>query len=366
MSAILLIALMSLASVSYGAVKVTVNLAEYNKIKIGMTKAEVVDLIGGPGTVVGPKEPISPSNGISYRGAADDPNAVKDVSVWFEGEDETVSAKEIAYAIVYNDFLCEPKTYIYTGKAQKLTVPSHVSQYSTANKTVQSGLIKDLWIPEAKLTALDVSKCTKLTYLGCSGNKLTKLDVTKNKELRDLECNNNKLTKLNVTKNEKLQSLDCGNNKLTKLNVTKNKKLQRLNCAGNRLTKLDINKNTKLADLECWGNKLTTLSVSKCTKLTYLGCSENKLTKLNVTKNKKLQRLDCRYNKLKALSLKGNTKLSNLYCEKNKIKSLNVSKNKKLCCLSVDKKLKKSQLPKGLKNVVPTTWKGGPWEYKKF
>ena len=44
------------------------------------------------------------------------------------------------------------------------------------------------------LTTLDVSTCTALTVLECSGNKLTTLDISKCIVLEELHCSNNQFS----------------------------------------------------------------------------------------------------------------------------------------------------------------------------
>ena len=125
-----------------------------------------------------------------------------------------------------------------------------------------------------KLTALNVSKNTKLTYLTCSyNNALTELDVSKNTALTNLACHHTALTALDVTKNTALEWLDCNNNVLTALDLSQNTKLMELDCSNNALTALDVTKNTALEWLDCNNNVLTALDLSQNTKLTELDCS---------------------------------------------------------------------------------------------
>ncbi len=64
-----------------------------------------------------------------------------------------------------------------------------------------------------KITALDPSHNTQLTWLYCSGNNLSSLDVSHNTQLRNLYCNKNQLTSLDVSKNTQLNTLYCWDNK---------------------------------------------------------------------------------------------------------------------------------------------------------
>ena len=62
---------------------------------------------------------------------------------------------------------------------------------------------------QIELTALDLSKNSKLGELDCGKNKLTDLDITINPDLLILACGDNILTSLNISKNTKLNKLEC-------------------------------------------------------------------------------------------------------------------------------------------------------------
>jgi hypothetical protein len=99
-----------------------------------------------------------------------------------------------------------------------------------------------------------------------------------------------------------IQGMACGK-KLTKLDVSKNTALTWLHCGQNQLTSLNVKGATALTSLECHDNQLTSLNVSKCTALTELRCWDNKLTSLDVSKNTVLNDLDCSGNQFSAKSL---------------------------------------------------------------
>ena len=178
-----------------------------------------------------------------------------------------------------------------------------------------------------KLTRLDVSNNTALTYLNCSNNQLTNLDVSKNTALTYLDCSENQLTSLDVSKNTVLDELRCYRNQLTGLDVSKNTALTKLDCAINQLTNLDVSKNTVLSGLHCYANQLTNLDVSKNATLEYLQCSNNQLTNLDVSKNTVLIRLNCEKNKLTNLKTNNNNiALTYINCSNNQLTNLDVSK----------------------------------------
>ena len=193
-----------------------------------------------------------------------------------------------------------------------------------------------------ELTALDVSKNTKLTSLSCSKNELTALDVSKNTELTRLYCRSNRLAALDVTQNKNLEELDCESDsllsymKLTKLDVSQNKALKKLNCYGVKMKELNVSGCTALEELDCGGNQLTALDVSQNVKLTRLDCASNQLTALDVSKNLDLKDLYCRNNMLAVLDVSKNSKLESISCGKNGLTSLDLDKNKEITYVNLD------------------------------
>ena len=186
-----------------------------------------------------------------------------------------------------------------------------------------------------RLTALDVSGCTALTYLDCCNNQLlTTLNVSKNTALTYLSCYGNQLTALDVSNNTALEWLNCILNQLTMLDVSNNTALTELHCDGNQLTTLDVSGCTALTRLDCYGNQLTALDVSGCTALTELYCYDNQLTALDVSGCTKLWYLDCYNNQLTTLDVSGCTKLWYLECRNNQLTALDMSNNTVLTGLS--------------------------------
>ena len=73
-----------------------------------------------------------------------------------------------------------------------------------------------------------------------------------------------------------LKVLNCSHNRLTKLDVSKNTELTYLDCGYNRLTELDVSQNTKLTELYFVSNKITSLQADNCTNLTVIFTGSNK------------------------------------------------------------------------------------------
>ena len=160
----------------------------------------------------------------------------------------------------------------------------------------------DCWANE-KLTSLDLSNNTALTYLACSESQLTSLDVSSCTALTYLDCSDNQLTSLDVSNNTALTSLLCGYNQLTSLDVSNNTALTALGCDNNLLSTLDLSNCTALEYLDCYDNLLTTLDLSNNTVLTYLDCSRNQLTSLDLYNNRLIESLWCENNPLQKLVL---------------------------------------------------------------
>ena len=181
-----------------------------------------------------------------------------------------------------------------------------------------------------KLTSLDLSNNTKLSFLHVSYNPLISLDVDHNPKLQELYCICNNLSSLNIRNNAKLQKLDCFRNNLSALNVSANPELINLSCGINNISSLDVKNNTKLEHLECSSNNISSLDVRNNQKLEHLICGWNNLSSLDVSNNLKLLSLDCSSSNLSTLSISNNLKLRALYCYLNNLSTLQLSNNPEL------------------------------------
>ena len=184
------------------------------------------------------------------------------------------------------------------------------------------------------LTALDVSKCSKLTELSCYGNKLTTLDVSKCANLDWLNCDENELTTLDISQCPYLRGLHCYKNGLTTLDVSQCTNLVSLNCRSNALKVLDVSQCTDMKTLYCDKNELTALDLTKCTELRDLDCGNNKLKELDVSQCARLEYLFCRYIGLTMLDVSQCVDLKRLYCNNNNLTTLDVTKCTELSVLN--------------------------------
>lgn len=92
-----------------------------------------------------------------------------------------------------------------------------------------------LWCGYNRLSSLDLSGCSRLTYLNCEGNQINMLDVSGCKELETLECKDNNLITLDVSNNTALVLLYCENNEIAELDVSNAPSLQQLFCYNNKV-----------------------------------------------------------------------------------------------------------------------------------
>ena len=239
----------------------------------------------------------------------------------------------------------------------KLTYLNCEGNKLTALDISKNTKLETLICSENLLAGLSITENTKLLYLECSDNQLTTLDVSKNTELDTLICRENLLTGLSITENTKLLYLECSNNQLTALDISKNIELESLYCRNNQLTELDVTKNVKLLNLFFPYNLITYIDVSELTDLISIDCSGNKLTAgtINVEKNTNLRSLGCNNCGLTTIDVSKNTALSSLFISGNNLTELDVStcmnlillycdSNKKLTSLDVSDKKKLTQL----------------------
>ena len=177
-----------------------------------------------------------------------------------------------------------------------------------------------------KITALDVSKNTALTWLLCNDNQISYLDISGCNALTTLNCGINELSSLDIPQNTLLTTLTCRSNKLSALDISGCVALTSLDCVGNKLTSLNTAHNVELTSLQCYVNELSTLDVSNNINLTHLYCDDNRLTNLHVSGNTALTLLHCDNNRLTSLDVSQNSALTALQCRDNPLTSLILSK----------------------------------------
>ena len=181
------------------------------------------------------------------------------------------------------------------------------------------------------LTAIDLSKNTKLTYLNVKGNKFETIDFSDCPSLEAIICNDNSsLKEVKLAGNPNLRRFECNSVKtLTQLDVSANAELDSLCCYSDGLTAIDVSKNPKLRYLNCSSNKITSLDVTKNPELKTLYCGRNTYEGgvLDLSNNPKLDELDCQQAGLTSLDFTANPALRLLTCSFNNLLTLDLSKN---------------------------------------
>ena len=261
-------------------------------------------------------------------------------------------------------------THLFIENAQEFATLSLPNTTTNDLSFLESLTIKGI-TRQVKLTALDLTKQTNLTYLYLETNApntgVSTLDLTKNTKLTDVTISNfDGISSLDLTKNVLLTSIDINNlDAIGSFDFTKNTELVTLKCSVNKLTTLDITKNTKLETFECYNNLLTTIDVTQNTELKKVELGINNLTSINISANIKLERLSIDSNQLTTLDISGNGSLKWLECRENSLVTLNVANglnstmnqfdisgvmstdNPNLTCMYVDA---------NVVNSIPQTW----------
>ena len=147
--------------------------------------------------------------------------------------------------------------YTYTSESGYITIEEISSDYATSVTVPEKidgsyvyGLHKgynysaheyDSISISDNITSLDVSNCSELERLVCSGNrKLSYLKVSGLKNLVSLECSYTNLTSLDASGLVNLRKLNCERSNLSSLNLSGLTSLHELDCTDNRLISLDL------------------------------------------------------------------------------------------------------------------------------
>lgn len=253
-------------------------------------------------------------------------------------------------------------------------------RYNPLDSLNASGLpnLQELYIPNCEydetwyngfgLKVLDVSGCSSLTALDCSGGiaitsggfrhygNLSSLNIDSCPNLKTVLCYNNPpLHNLEIKGCPNLEVLNCGSNtSLYHLNASGLKNLKTLILPEGTLVDLNVSGCTSLDSLNCSSSdrigNLKSLNVNGCTNLQYLGCRNNPLKSLHLTglpnlktidltrtyscdsamhrleidSCESLHSIDCRSTRLEYLSVSGCSNLQTLYCNDNLLTDINV------------------------------------------
>lgn len=130
-----------------------------------------------------------------------------------------------------------------------------------------------------KLTSLNVSGCTGLTYLEGTDNDITSLLLTGANSLTYLGAGRNNINSITgLSGLSALESLYIYNNNLSSIDVSALTALKNLDVESNNLSSLNVSANANLEYLVCSSNNLTVLNIQGLTQLYDLYCDTNKLS----------------------------------------------------------------------------------------
>lgn len=225
-------------------------------------------------------------------------------------------------------------------------------EYFTSMKNLRCGY-------NAGITELDVSNCTKLTYINAIGaSGLQSVSLNGCTELQSLYLGDTAVTELNLASNTNLTRLEVENTGITQLNLAPNTKLMTLNVENTGITQLDLATNTKMETLKLtnaplekliiysnsmynldlstqgttltyldikYGSGLGRLDLTANTELTYLaGNTLSDITSLDLTKNTKLKTVEIRAaNQLTSFNVSGNSSIETLTISETGLTSAN-------------------------------------------
>lgn len=158
------------------------------------------------------------------------------------------------------------------------------------------------------LTSVDVTGCTGLLTLDCSGsntlNSLVGLGTCVS--LTTLDCDSNSLVTLDLTGLSALTAVDCSiGASLTTLTLTGCTALTTLDCSSCALTALDVSTCTAIVNFNCYNNLIETLDLHNCVQMDSAECDSNVIGSLggslNVTGLSLMTILDCKRNQFPSI-----------------------------------------------------------------
>lgn len=268
-------------------------------------------LAGGAGASLAWADTTSPAQDTPVLISADQP----------EGSN---AEKTTAEGLVYTIGEAGAEVTGYTGSSASVAIPYDI----------EGAPVVTVNLNNAGIAVLDLSRCSALQELSCSGNKLASLDLSACPQLKKLTCRDNAIATLDLSGCSKLTYLLCANNALTKLDLTAFPNLYFLNCYDNKIATLKIAGLAKFQWFNCGNNKLKgTLDLSSSTELRMVTASENKLTTIKTASSSELIYLDVSNNMLSSVNLKRLPGIRLLNCERNQLTKLDASANKDLASI---------------------------------
>ncbi|WP_299064810.1 T9SS type A sorting domain-containing protein [uncultured Polaribacter sp.] len=189
-------------------------------------------------------------------------------------------------------------------QSQNVNIPDQIFKNKLLNHTnpvIDTNSDNEIQVSEAEavtgiinVSASDISDVTgiemfiNMTEFSCSESKVTKIDMSSNTKLTYLEFNNAKVSSLDISNCTELKGLSCFGNELKSLNIQNNKKLELLYCYNNKLTELNTENNIELKIINALNNKILVVNIENNTNLEALVLSQNLITNLDVSNNSKV------------------------------------------------------------------------------
>lgn len=200
------------------------------------------------------------------------------------------------------------------GEVQSLKCPQNQLTSLTLERC--SSLTELIFPWNFDITSLDLSSCTALTKLDCTGGGLTSLDLSHNTALEVLKCSCYKLTSLDLSHNTALTELCC-DDLTVPLDLSHNTALTKLVCDYIKASSLDLSHNKALKVFSAEGASMTKLDFSHNTALEVMAATEGPLKSLTLPKSKTLRVLDYTETEVGYIDVSNYPALEELWCGSN-------------------------------------------------
>ena len=221
---------------------------------------------------------------------------------------------KIATDAPLQEFLADKNNFVVLDLSSfnQLTTVSCSDNKRLTSLKISSPELTSLNAMNGALRGIDLSKCTKLSYLMLGGNaSLTALDVTACPQITDLGVSECDLSTIDLSKQSKIINLWINKNKkLTKLDVSACPVIEQLQAKECALKELILPSDpAKLKKMLLPRNQLAEIQLKNLTALKTLDLGTNQFKKVDLSGCPALEVFSIRNCHLSALDLSHNTKL---------------------------------------------------------
>ena len=165
------------------------------------------------------------------------------------------------------------------------------------------GYERQIFLAGNKLTEIDLSGVTGLSFFDCDNNYIKELDVSDCPYLVAFSANNNLIEKVTFGANPSLGYIRIANNRLTELKIPKESVLfHMLMCSNNFITELDLSGFNCINELDCHNNNIKHLDLhtqagtfEKADSFHVFDCSGNPIEELSNVPFAKTRQAEGRY-----------------------------------------------------------------------